>query len=57
MLYVMAIILLILTTYYYKKYDIYKIDLARAKTVKDVRYFLTIATIFSIISTTMTYRM
>ncbi|WP_192859243.1 hypothetical protein [Clostridium botulinum] len=54
MLYVISIILLIFTAYYYKKYDIPKIDLARVKTVKDIRYFLTIATIFSTIST-MTY--
>ncbi|HBJ2614385.1 TPA: hypothetical protein LA742_002877 [Clostridium botulinum] len=57
MLYIIPIILLILTTYYYGKYDINKIDLAKVKTVKNVRYFLTMATIFSIISTTMTYRM
>lgn len=57
MLYVMTIILLIFTIYYYKKYDICKIELAKVKTIKNVRYFLTMATIFSIISTTMTYRM
>lgn len=56
MLYIMSIILLIFTTYYYKKYDICKMDLAKVKTVKNVRCFLTMATIFSIISTTMTYR-
>ncbi len=39
MLYIIPIILLILTAYYYKKYDIPKIDLARVKTVKDIRYF------------------
>ncbi|AJD29230.1 hypothetical protein T258_4024 (plasmid) [Clostridium sporogenes] len=54
MLYIMSIILLIFTTYYYRKHDIYKMELAKVNTVKDVRYFLTIATIFSTIST-MTY--
>ncbi len=51
MLYIIPIILLFFTTYYYRKHDIYKINLAKVKTVKDVRYFLTIATIFSTIST------
>ncbi|EDT83789.1 hypothetical protein CBB_0703 [Clostridium botulinum Bf] len=38
-----------MTTYYYRKHNIPKIDLARVKTVEDVRYFLTIATMTYII--------